>query len=328
MQQLSPDFDPMQKVTQKNYALFVEHYRQSLRNINEDDYVIVALEHLFIYGFDQFSPLKPAHSFTEYQTYKKLWQRLHSYTSIRGHLKKLDFFQQQQQHAVYALHCLAHIHQHDFYCHHPLLIHLQTYAMGLLALFHPQQQSVFLENLLTQGDKIFDETDVRVFALYCEKMLVQFGEQIFSDDAQPWLTQLLDGENTKRRASESFAWKTQLDLALPLNDWAVNIYIDFNDDRGYVSLEIQDDWLFNWAMNLSDHLLKQNYHERKAFKTSSNHLDLPIFSEFGLIAFPKWLKTIEQQGYTLDWHSLSIRGLRKKADQQAVLDWLMAPFTT
>ena len=243
------------------------------------------------------------------------------------HFKKLEFFQQQQQHAAYALQCLDDIQQHDFYTRHPQLIYLKGYAMGLLALFHPQQQTVFLENLLTQRYKIFDATDVRVFALYCEKMLVQFGEKIFSDDAQPWLTQLLDGENAKRRASESFAWKTQFALVLPLNDWTVNIYIEFTDDRGYVNLEIQDDWLFNWGMNLSDHRLKQNYHERKAFNASRNDLNLPLLSEFGLIAFPKWLKAIEQQGYTLDWHSLNIRGLRKKADKQAVLDWLMAPFT-
>lgn len=326
MQQPPPAFDLTQKVTQKNYALFVDHYRQSLRDINDDDSPFVALEHLFIYGFDQFSPLKTENSFADYQIYKKLWNRLKSFSSIRGHFKKLDFFSAEQAHAMYALQCLTYINQHQFYTNHPQLICLPTYAMGLLALFHPQQQTVFLENLLTQGYKIFDEDDIRVFALYCEKMLVQFGENIFSEHAQPWLKQLLASENAKRQASESFAWKTQLGLALALNDWSVDILIDFTDQRGYIHLEIQDDWKFNWSLSLSDRLLKQNYREHKAYSSSSNHLALSHLAEYGLCNFPQWLKAIEQQGYTLDWHSLSIKGLRKKADQHAVAHWLKMPF--
>ena len=110
---------------------------------------------LFIYGFDQFNPFAQGHPFEQYEKLKKQYTRIESYTSIRGHLKKMDFFKEQQAYAEYALQCLEHMNQYDFYYKDYGLIDLKIWAMALLVLFNQQYQASFLVQLLQQNYAMF-----------------------------------------------------------------------------------------------------------------------------------------------------------------------------
>ncbi|QIO07072.1 hypothetical protein [Acinetobacter shaoyimingii] len=320
------NLDPLAKVTQKNYALCVEAYRKSLSEISDDYSQLKALEKLFIYGFDQFSIDKKENSYSEYHALSKLYNRFNNFTSIRGYFKKLDFFKENQDFSKYALEYLDYMSKHEFYCLDNHIIGLKVWAMGLLALFNPAHQAIFLEKLLNQQYAVFQSSDSRIFCLFCEKMINQYGEDIFSLDARSLVNQLVENINEKRRSSESFAWKTHLDIDLPMNDWGVTIWIDLAENAGYAYLELQDDHQFNWEVSLSHKQFNHLYHERLAYHYLKNDFELPIFSDFGVLKFPVWLKILEKSGYCFDWESIKITGLRKKTEKQKVIKWLMEPF--
>ncbi|WP_278494071.1 hypothetical protein [Acinetobacter gyllenbergii] len=314
------------KLKAQNYSIFIEAYRQYLSDFGSVLNVYDVREPLFLYGFDQFNPLAQGHSFEQYEKLRKLYTRIESYTSIRGHLKKMDFFKQQQGFAEYALQCLEHMSQYDFYCEdNQLVLGLKIRAMALLALFNPQYQAIFLEKFLHGDYAVFGPDNFRILCLYCEKMLQQYGDDIFTTDAFPYVQQLIELENVKRRASETFIWKTKLGLDLPLKDWGVSIWIDLKYDHGYVFLELQDDSAFNWHVKLFVSPLNQSYSQHHFSDSYQNELEMPAFSEYGVFGFPEWLKTLKQD-YQFDWESVKISGLKKRADKQKLMQWLVSPF--
>lgn len=319
-------YDASIKVTKKNYVQVSEAYRQGLKNLKEDYWMVAGLENLFIFGFDQFSQKAEANSFPNFQDYKKLYQRFTNFTSIRGHFKKLDFFKDHQVFALYCLKILDYICHYSFYCEDNQFINLYTRAMGLITLFNKEYQAVFLDRFLKHEYMVFGQSESRVFCLYCEKMLKQYGEDIFSETARPLVKQLIELENMKRRASASFTWKTDLGIDLPLNDWLVTIMLDFEQNDGYLYLELQDDSEFNWTLNLTHDSFGRRYREASSFTNSKNESNLPEFSKFGVLKFPDWLKELEKIGYHFDFTNIKISGLRKKADKQKVIQWLMEPF--
>lgn len=315
------------KLKAKNYSIFIEAYRQYLSEFKSVISIYVVMKSLFLYGFDQFKPLAQNHSFEQYEKLNKLFTRLESYTSIRGHLKKMDFFKEQQTFAVDALQFLEHINKYDFYCDNDFMptLDLQIRAMALLILFNPHYQAIFLERFLQHHYAVFGTGTFRIFCLYCEKMLQQYGNDIFTADAQPYVNQLIELENVKRRASETYTWKNKLGLELPLKDWCVSIWIDLKDNNGYVFLELQDDSKFNWSVKFIDSTLNQSYMQDHFGDYCKNTLGLPLFTEYGVFRFPEWLKTLNQD-YQFDWENVKISGLKKRSDKQKLIQWLIAPF--
>lgn len=314
------------KLKAKNYAIFIEAYREYLASFKTVIGVYDVIEPLFLYGFDQFNPLAQGNSFEQYEKLKKLYTRIESYTSIRGHLKKMDFFKQQQEFAEYALQCLEHMSQYEFYSDdNQLILGLKIRAMALLALFNPDHQAIFLENFLQGQYRVFGADNLRILCLYCEKMLEQYGDDIFTVKARPYVDQLIELENAKRKASDSFIWKTELDLDLPLKDWGVSIWIDLQHDNGYVLLELQDDSEFNWYIKLFVSPFNQIYSQHCCHDQYKNELKMPPFTEYAVIGFPEWLKNLNPE-YQFDWDSIKIRGLKKKVDKQKVTQWLLLPF--
>lgn len=315
------------KLKAKNYSIFIEAYRHYLNEFKSVLKSSDVIEPLFLYGFDQFNPLALGHSFEQYEKLRKLYRRIESYSSIRGHLKKMDFFKEQQTFAGYALRCLEHMGRYDFYCKDHWLIDLKTRAMALLVLFNQQYQLSFLVQLLQQNYAMFDADEFRIITLYCEKMLQQYGEEIFAEEALPYVQQLIEMENVKRRESETFGWKTELGLDLPLADWLVSLWIELCNDGGYLHIELQDDAQFNWSVDLYDRQLDRKHRESFFYTPTNlnNVLDIPYFADYGLIQLPVWLQALQQQGYDFDLENIKITGLKKKVDKQKVIQWLMSP---
>lgn len=316
------------KLKAKTYSIFIEAYRCYLNEFKSVLHNSDVIEPLFIYGFDQFNPFAQGHPFEQYEKLKKQYTRIESYTSIRGHLKKMDFFKEQQAYAEYALQCLEHMNQYDFYYKDYGLIDLKIWAMALLVLFNQQYQASFLVQLLQQNYAMFDADAFRILTLYCEKMLQQYGEEIFIEEARPYVKQLIEMENVKRRASETFGWKTELGLDLPLADWLVSLWIELRNEGGYLHIELQDDAQFNWSVYFYDRQLDRTHRESFFYMSTNPNsvLDIPYFADYGLIQLPVWLKALQQQGYDFDLENIKITGLKKKADKQKVIQWLVSPF--
>lgn len=134
-------------------------------------------------------------------------------------------------------------------------------------------------------------------------------------------------ENVKRRESETFGWKTELGLDLPLADWLVSLWIELCNDGGYLHIELQDDAQFNWSVDLYDRQLDRKHRESFFYTPTNlnNVLDIPYFADYGLIQLPVWLQALQQQGYDFDLENIKITGLKKKVDKQKVIQWLMSP---
>lgn len=314
------------KLKAQNYAIFIETYREYLHSFKSVISVYDVMEPLFLYGFDHFNPLAQGNTFAQYEKLKKLYTRIERYTSIRGHLKKMDFFKEQQAFAEYALQCLEHMSQYAFYCEdNQLALGLNIRAMALLALFNPAYQAMFLKKFLQHQYAVFGPENLRIFCLYCEQMLEQYGDEIFTSEARAYADQLIGLENARRRASDSFIWKTELGLDLPLKDWAVSIWIDLLHDHGYALLELQDDSEFNWHVKLIVYPFNQSYSQHSCHDHYSNDLQMPAFTEYTVSRFPEWLKHLNPE-YRFDWDSIKIRGLKKRTDKHKVMQWLRLPF--